>query len=257
MGKLVVMLAAAVFAFAGAAQAQHGGGRPTKPTPSPSPPPVSSTAARLLVPAYFEPGPAWLTMCAQMPAGSTAIANPDNGPGASEQSSYTQAITNCQADGQKVIGYVYTEYGKRSLSTVETAIADWYAWYPVNGIFLDQMAEAPDERYYSALESFVHAKGGTVVGNPGDTASTSWQLNDVDQVVTFEGTARELAQYKPAAWVLAESSSRIANIVYSGTVEACVTAQKNNAGSVYVTNLGEPNPYGALPSFWTTEAERC
>jgi len=264
MGKSLVVVAAAVLAFAATARAEHGKRHPTKPTPpptQPTPPPTPapgpSTAAHLLVPAYFEPDEGWQTMCAEMPAGSTAIANADNGPGASKQSSYTQAIANCQADGQEVIGYVYTEYGKRSLSTVEAAISDWYAWYPVNGVFLDEMAEAPDESYYSALESFVHAKGGTVVGNPGDTASTGWQLNDVDQVVAFEGTASELARYKPTPWVLAASSSRIANIVYSATLEACIKAQEDNAGSVYVTNLGGSNPYGALPTFWTAETERC
>jgi Spherulation-specific family 4 len=255
--RLLAVLAAAVLVSATPAQAQHGHRQPTKPTPPPTAPPVSFTAARLLVPAYFAPEQGWQPMCAEMPAGSTAIANPDDGPGTAEQPSYSEAISDCQADGQKVIGYVYTDYGKRSLGTVEAAISDWYAWYPVNGIFLDEMAEAPDESYYSTLEAFIHSKGGTVVGNPGDTASTDWQLKDVDQVVTFEGTASELAQYKPASWVLTAPSSRIANIVYSATVEACAEAEKNNAGSVFVTNLGEPDPYAALPSYWTTETEAC
>ena len=142
-------------------------------------------------------------MCSEMPAGSTAIVNPESGPGSAKQSSYSSAITGCNSDGQKVIGYVYTEEGHRSISTVEAQIADYYSWYPVGGIFLDGMAEAPDTSYYATLESFIHAKGGIVVGNPGDTASTDWQLGVVDQVVVFEGSASEFAHYEPATWVTA------------------------------------------------------
>jgi hypothetical protein len=237
---------------------------PLPPVPAePAPPPVPSTTPRLLVPAYFEPeglpNP-WQTMCAQMPLGSTAIANPYNGPGSAAQSDYSEAIATCQAEGQKVIGYVETGYGSRNLSEVEAQIADWYAWYPaVNGIFLDEMPEEQDEAYYSALENDVHERGGTVVGNPGETDSTGWQLNVVDQVVTFEGTASEFATYKPASWVLAAVPSRIANIIFEATVEVCGRAEEDNAGSVYVTSLGEPNPYEALPlpAFWLAETERC
>lgn len=261
---LVTVLVAAVPAYA-----QRERGRPSRPVPvkttppksSPPPvePPVASLSVRLLVPAYFEPDEGWAAMCSEMPVGSTAIANPDNGPTAVKLSSYAEAITACQTDGQRVIGYVYTEYGKRSLNTVETQIADYYSWYPsINGIFLDEMAETPDTTYYATLESYVHAKGGTVVGNPGDTASTDWQLSVVDQVVAFEGTAASFAHYEPAAWVLAANPSQIAIIIYSATSNtACSTATADNAGSVYVTNLGEPNPYGALPSFWTSLTSAC
>ncbi len=102
----------------------------------------------------------------------------------------------CEEHGQRVIGYVFTKYGKRRLAAVEKAIGHYYTWYPgVEGIFLDEMAEAPSvklETYYRQLTSYVHEKGGFVVGNPGDTATTPWQLGAVDQVVTFEGPASGL-----------------------------------------------------------------
>jgi hypothetical protein len=269
MRKLILIFAA-VLTVAVPAYAQRDHGRPSRPVPvkptppkppSPpvEPPPILSASPRLLVPAYFEPDEGWAGMCLEMPVGSTAIMNPDDGPTAVKLTAYAAAITSCQADGQKVIGYVYTEYGERSLSTVEAQISDYYAWYPsINGIFLDEMSEQPDEAYYAALESFIHARGGTVVGNPGDTASTDWQLSVVDQVVAFEGTAASFAHYKPTAWVLAASPSQVAIIVYSASSNtACSTATADNAGSVYVTNLGEPNPYGALPSFWTSLTADC
>ncbi len=223
-----------------------------------------------LVPAYFSPegtpGP-WQTMCEAAPIGSTVILNPNNGPVKKQAKLYAGAIGFCGEHGQRVIGYVYTRYGKRSLASVEKAIAHYYSWYPgVQGIFLDEMAEAPStkvETYYRQLSTYVHEKGGLLVGNPGDTATTAWQLGVVDQVVTFEGTAADYGAYSPPSWVLAARPQQIANIVFAaGTTSqmeaVCEKAAGQNTGSIYVTNLPEkPNPYEALPCYWSSEAASC
>ncbi len=207
-----------------------------------------------LVPAYFAPEGSpdpWLTMCEAAPAGSTVILNPNNGPVKRQAQVYAGPMRTCEEDGQRVIGYVFTKYGKRRLATVQKAIAHYYTWYPgIEGIFLDEMAETPSvkvEAYYRQLTAYVHEKGGYVVGNPGDTATTPWQLGAVDQVVTFEGPAASYATYAPAPWVLAAEPRQIANIVF-GASEAemetdCAKAEAENAGSVYVTSLPErPEP---------------
>ena len=232
---------------------------------------AQATAAPLqLIPAYFSPEGSpdpWHAMCEAAPSGSTVILNPDNGPVKKEAKVYAEPVRFCEEHGQRVIGYVYTKYGKRSLATVKKAIANYYSWYPaVEGIFLDEMAEAPSakvETYYKELTAYVHEKGGFVVGNPGDTAATSWQLGAVDQVVTFEGSAATYATYSPAPWVLAARSQQIANIIFAAATTSqmeadCVKAAGENAGSVYVTNLPEkPDPYEALPSYWATETASC
>ncbi len=233
--------------------------------------PVQALAAPLeLVPAYFGPEGSpdpWDTMCEDAPPGSTVILNPDNGPVKREAKVYAEPMRFCEEHAQRVIGYVFTKYGKRSLNAVERAIAHYYSWYPgVEGIFLDEMAEVPTakvETYYRRLAEYVHERAGVVVGNPGDTAVTSWQLDDVDTVVTFEGSATSYARYSPPAWVLAARPQQIANIVFGAPegsqMEAdCTKAAEDNTGSVYVTNLPErPDPYEALPSYWTAETETC
>jgi hypothetical protein len=223
-----------------------------------------------LIPAYFGPEGSpdpWHTMCQAAPAGSTVILNPDNGPVKKQAKMYAEPIRFCEEHGQRVIGYTYTNYGKRALATVEKAIADYYSWDPgVEGIFLDEMAEVPTtkvEAYYKKLAAYVHAKGGFVVGNPGDTAASTWQLGAVDEVVTFEGSAATYATYSPAPWVLAARANQIANIIFAAPtvpqMEAdCVKAGNENAGSIYVTSLPEkPDPYETLPSYWATEAGSC
>ncbi len=223
-----------------------------------------------LIPAYFAPEGSpdpWHAMCEDAPAGSTVILNPENGPVRKEAGVYAEPMRFCEEHGQRVIGYVYTKYGRRSLKTVQKAIANYYSWYPaVEGIFLDEMAEVPStkaETYYRQLAAYVHEKDGFVVGNPGDTATTSWQLGSVDQVVTFEGSAAGYATYSPAPWVLAAQAKQIADIIFAAPetsqMEAdCMKAGQENAGSIYVSSLSEkPDPYEALPSYWAIETADC
>ena len=230
----------------------------------------ASAAPLELIPAYFSPEGTpdpWQTACAAAPAGSTMILNPNNGPVKKQAKVYAEPMLFCEEHGQHVIGYVFTKYGKRSLTTVKKAIAHYYSWFPATeGIFLDEMAEDPPAKvptYYQQLAAYVHEKGGFVVGNPGDTATTPWQLGAVDQVVTFEGSAATYDSYTPAPWVLAAQPQQIANIIFAATTTsqmeaACLRAGSNNAGSVYVTDLPEaPNPYATLPSYWSSEAAIC
>lgn len=83
-----------------------------------------------LVPAYFYPDwwnapNHWTRMCDAMNrtrGASTAIMNPNSGPGTAATPDYAQAIALCHARGQRVIGYVHTSYGARALATVRSEI---------------------------------------------------------------------------------------------------------------------------------------
>ncbi len=245
----------------------------------------SAFAGVLLVPSYFyptgNPNP-WNVMCGDMSdaeSGSIAIMNPSNGPGHKADPDYAAALAACHLDGQRVIGYVASKYTHRSIATLEEEINRYFSFYPaIDGIFVDNMAEEPTARasckgctmtvesYYSTLYNFVHDKATniTVVGNPGTPATTSWQLSTpaADAIVTFEGSSASYQSYAPPLWVLEEPSNKIANIVYAAPVTAlgsdCSTAADDNAGLLYVTDLDlKPNPYDALPSYWTTETATC
>lgn len=230
---------------------------------------ADALGARELVPAYFapegSPGP-WQAMC-KGGAGSVAILNPNNGPVKRAAKQYGEAVARCAHEGWRVIGYVYTRYGARRLAQVKKAIKDYYLWYAgMDGVFLDEVADAPTPKldaYYGSISQLVHEKGGIVVGNPGETASTPWQLEYLDTVVTFEGSATEYGSYTPSSWELAAKPQQIANIVYAASTptrmqEVCSQAEGGGAGFVYVTDLaGRPNPYAALPSYWSAELEGC
>jgi len=138
----------------------------------------SALAASQLVPAYFyptgTPNP-WHIMCDHMNTegyGSTAIMNPASGPGKAKDANYAAALIYCQEkDGQNVIGYVDTDYTKRSIAEVEADVNAYYSFYPtIGGIFLDRMEQLPTataecsgctmtrEAYYKTVYSYIHAK---------------------------------------------------------------------------------------------------
>lgn len=230
-----------------------------------------------LVPAYFYPdwwntGNKWYTMCDNMNAtsdGSTAIMNPNSGPGSSANSDYTQVISYCHDKGQNVIGYVHTSYGARSLQDVEAEISDYYSWYNVDGIFLDEMSnDSSTQSYYATLYSYIHNLGGAyaddVVGNPGAAATTDWQLDTpvVDELVTFEGSASDYLNWTPPSWTSNYLDSDFAHLVYdagnsSVMADVCSYSQTIKGGWLYITDDVLSNPWDTLPSYWTSETPTC
>lgn len=242
-------------------------------------------AGALLVPSYFSPSGTpnpWTTMCDGLGgAGPTSVAilNPDSGPGKTVDPNYTSALARCHLDGQRVIGYVATRYSRQPIATVEQQVATYYSFYPgLDGIFFDNMSSVPGKKasckkctmtvasYYAAIYDYVHANwsSATVIANPGTPATSDWQLSTpaADAVVTFEGSAKSYVKYVPPSWVLAEPADRIANIVYAAPVSTfavdCSTASADNAGLFYVTDRTlKPDPYAALPSYWSAETAAC
>lgn len=231
---------------------------------------------RWLVPAYFYPdhwnaGNPWHEMCDGLRAsapGSTVVMNPSSGPDRARNADYQHVLSYCQAAGQKVIGYVYTSYGKRSARSVKADIDAYYRYYPgIDGVFLDEMSNDPGTQpYYRGVYRHVKAKSGmtSVVGNPGSAAATSWQLDApvADAVVVFEGLGSTFAQWTPPSWVLAQPPSRMIHLVHASPDEttmaaACNRSRETNAGLIYVTDDVLVNPWDSLPSYWQEALLSC
>jgi hypothetical protein len=244
------------------------------------------TQQRQLVPAYFRPTVArdltnpWLAMCSRMSRlgnGSIAIMNPSSGPGTARDTLYARAISDCQSRRQRVVGYLATDYGARSLAQVRADIDTYYHLYPsINGIFVDEMSNCEVcilqngmsiPVYYSRIRSYVKQKSstlGVVVGNPGAAARSNWQVDSTpvaDIVVVFEGSRSSHASWTPPAWVLSTPYSKLSQMVYGVTganrPAVCNKTRSTNAGYIYVTDDVPPNPWDRLPSYWTSVAPAC
>lgn len=199
-----------------------------------------------IVPVYFRPQPsdpsnAWYTDC--------KIMNPANGPGTVADSDYLTAVNYCRNRGQDVIGYVYTSYESRPIADAEADVDKYYAWYHLDGSFVDEMSNATaTASYYRELYSYIHRKAGydnnLVVGNPGASAPASWQLEppaSADTVVIFEGDASSFSTWTAPTWVAEKTADEIAVIVYNvpdanALQAACSHTRSAHAGFVYMTD---------------------
>jgi Spherulation-specific family 4 len=224
---------------------------------------ASAVAQTMAVPGYFYPGSYWTQMDQASARLKIAVMNPSSGPGTSPDPNYANAVRAAQAAGITVVGYVYTNYGSRSLSAVESDVTSYYNWYGVNGIFFDQAStNCYYSSYYATLNAFVKAKGGTArtILNPG-TQTSQCYVSDADILLTFEGSdSTYVNSYSAPSWVSQYSASHFWHIVYatpsySAMTQAVSLSKQRRAGYVYVTPDTLPNPYDTLPtgSYWSGE----
>ncbi|WP_300605165.1 spherulation-specific family 4 protein [Trebonia sp.] len=235
------------------------------PTPAPAPPPTGSAAdcQQTFVPSYFYSGTLWDQAIGTTPTPATMFLNVDNGPGTGPDSHFQQLVQSAQQHGITVLGYVDTDYTGFSLSQVESEIADYKAWYGVNGIMLDRTQGTQNAlSYYQTLYNYIHeseeiGQDAVVWLNVGAFPVQSF-MSVANVIMAFEGDFSSFESESVPGWVSQYGRDRFANVLYS-TPEADLdtvvsTSWSRNVGNLFVTDQGDPNPYGQLPSYWPAEA---
>jgi hypothetical protein len=224
--------------------------------------PISSRyCLKSFVPAYFTSG-TWSQVTSAKPVPSVMILNPSTGIGAGNapDPGFQAAVRRAQAAGTKVLGYASTANGQRPLSQIEADVRNYRAWYKVNGIFLDSVSgTSSDLSYYQQLDSYIHDEihGSKVWLNPGIYPEQAY-MSVGDVLMVFEGTYDQYRNIQVPGWARKYPATRFANTIYNATSSAeaggAISLAKNsNAGYVFVTDLSLPNPYLALPSYWSSE----
>ena len=238
---------------------------------------ITVPAARgqtIAIPSYTVPGSkTWKTWAAYPQSAKIMIINLNNGDDTAYHPNVQAAVQAAQASGITVLGYTYTQWGKRNPAVVEQVIQSERSNYNVDGIFLDQAPTSCTDRtpfgettyqYYQNLYTYIHAAGGTgiTVLNPGTQPFTDCWMNVTDILVNWEnsGISNYQHKYVNASWVYNYSSSRFWHLLYSVSrqsdmVTAFNLARTRNAGWIYVTNDGaDGNPWDNVPSYWNAEA---
>jgi len=242
-----------------------------------------------LIPLYDKGNQAdWTAACSQTNtsgAGSWIIADVAEGQGVGSErvASWASLLEGCHSYGRAgVIGYVWTNYGRASIASIESQVDAWYSYYPgdIAGIFFDGVSDdvpetsTSNQGYYRTLAAYVHThhgSGAEVVFNFGTNPDSGWMLestaaNNANLVVTFEGSydtpgEDPYTSWAQAPWEGAYPARDFAALVYNAPYEAataqpasaCSSLARQNVGFVYVgTWYSELAPY--FGSFLTDAA---
>jgi hypothetical protein len=224
--------------------------------------PAASGCQSTFVPAFFYASSIWDQAIATKPAPTVMLLNVDSGPGTAPLSHFQTLVKQAQAAGITVLGYSSTEYGARSISSVESEISDYKSWYGVNGIFLDlTQGTSAEFSYYQTLANDVRSTipGGIVWLNPGSYPEPSF-MSIANVVIVFEGSYSAYLSDQVPSWISQYSPSQFASVIHdtpqSDLVSADNLSRQRRAGHLFVTDLtaASGNPYSALPSYWPQES---
>ena len=123
------------------------------------------------------------------------VVNVNNGPGSSVDSTYASIISRLKQKGFKVLGYIYSSYGRRSLKTIYSEMDRWIRFYNVDGFFIDEVStDLKTYRYYSSIYSRAKRLGRHVVLNPGINIDPRF-FNIADKIVVFESPLEEYVNF--------------------------------------------------------------
>ena len=223
------------------------------------------------IPAYFypsnppKPTDYWGLMTSTLKPSEIVIINPNSGVGAAIDSNYVKVVAATKSKGINNIGYVYSSYGTRNLSTIKAEIDKYITWYGINSIFIDETPSAISAdlwqlNYFKDLYSYIKARGGTVMLNPG-TIPDERYMSVSDQIVTFESEYSKYLAVSFPSWTKNYPAHRFVHLILSvpdAALSNTITLSKQrNAGYVFATNVSI-SPWSSMPSFWTTEvSQKC
>ncbi|HET7142949.1 MAG TPA: spherulation-specific family 4 protein [Anaerolineales bacterium] len=210
----------------------------------------------VVIPFYIYPGSEWDRLVraknnySRVPM--IAVINPNNGPGSFQNPDYVTGIQNLRSAGILVLGYVHTNYASRNTTEVEAEIDQYKNWYPLDGIFLDQMSDlAGNEAYYSNLTAHTKSLGfGFVMGNPATDALPSY-IGTVDNLIIYESPGLPSLQ-SLGGWHANYAKQNFSMLAYGLNTldESFVIGASDYVGFLYITDDALPNPYDALPAYF-------
>jgi hypothetical protein len=106
------------------------------------------------------------------------ILNPNSGPGSDIDLNYSEVAKYFKKIGIILIGYIYSNYGNRSLADMEADIDKWSIFYQPDGIFIDEFPSTYNpskDLLYAELYSYIKNKNlNYIIVNPGVAIDKQW-----------------------------------------------------------------------------------
>ncbi|KIJ57149.1 hypothetical protein M422DRAFT_219032 [Sphaerobolus stellatus SS14] len=192
--------------------------------------------------------------------------NPDSGPGGGVGSqpdeSHQTCIPQLRAPNVKLLGYVTTLGGNKSLSNVQLEIAtyaQWNALYRPDGIYLDQAAISSSllplyRNYTAAVRSSFQA--GPIVLDPGDYPQDAGYFEIADMIIVYVGAYNSFQS--STLTINSQIPASKQAVIVTSTPSQLPTqflqdvANVQKIGAVFASNLSEDNAFIEIPPYWTT-----
>ncbi|MFZ0160761.1 MAG: spherulation-specific family 4 protein [Kineosporiaceae bacterium] len=222
-----------------------------------------TAALSLAVPAYFHPAvtrKVWQRLPRLAHVLRFVVLNVNSGPGDAVDPHYVPVVAKLQAAGVRVVGYVDTDYGRRTPGEVARDVDTYHHRYGVEGVFLDQVTTGLDQLdHYAQCVLAARTHGSRfVVLNPGAHPHPGY-VDLANVTVTFEGPWAQYVPLSPPEWVHRYPSSRFCHLVHS--LPRCSFAQGlrlaagRHVGSAFLTDSRGANPWDHVPALLTGELE--
>ncbi|PLB48609.1 putative spherulin 4-like cell surface protein [Aspergillus steynii IBT 23096] len=208
----------------------------------------------------------------------TVIVNPDNGPSGSttlqDKNFLTQVPKLAAHSNVRLIGYVATGWGDRSISEVEADIKQYADWpsasgnsaFAVQGIFLDEGATAYSEAtvsFYEQAAALIKQSSGLgpenyVVANPGTPPDAAY-LKMVDSSVIFESPYAEFEKALSGSTFSSltdatgvDRASMVYNVPQNVDLSSVLEKVKGISNQVYISNVDN---YATYDPAWDKVAQ--
>ena len=197
-----------------------------------------------------------------------AIVNPSNGHFREKNSDYTRGIQDLIKANIKVVGYVYTKYGKRDTQDVIDDIEAWKEFYKdegVSGIFFDETStNANLLSHYSNLSTQAKERGlEYIILNPGITTDQSYVDSGIaDLIVTYENPNNELLSNPPATYNTPTKTTELSLLIYEmedDNVDDLISfAREHKFSYIYFTEDGsDGNPWDSISQYFDDEVAKA
>lgn len=207
-------------------------------------------------PLFKRPGPLWDDMITYRKAHPSlpwiVVLNPSNGPGMQYNANYAGNVSKLKEADMTILGYVSTGWGARSVDDIKQDIRNYYDWYHVDGIMLDEMvSHSGSEGHYSNITKYARSlQMKLVFGNVGTGISPTY-IGAVDSIGTSEGHGVPPINWHKG-WHLDYDKSNFFLVAYSQSYidRKYVSEISKYVGSIYITDDELPDPYDEFPSYF-------
>jgi hypothetical protein len=211
---------------------------------------------RLIVPAYFHPAshPAeWAWLAGQAEQVRLVVLNLADGPGSAPDAVVRPAVGRLHAAGVPVAGYVDTNYGLRPPREALADLGRYLDWYQVTGVFFDRAPTGAEHLgHYADLAEGARRLGVREVALNHGAHPVEAYAQHADLLGTFEGPWPAYLDLSIPRWARSRPAAQFYHLPHSVPTgsfrDARWLAARRNAGCVYITDRGGPNPWDRLPA---------